>query len=370
MAHIISAKIESLAGRPEVLDIKFHRDINIFYGPNGAGKSSLLKVLHAAMIGETKSLVSVAFRYAEVAIYSVDYNKVFTYTLDRRKTLSTGLLTPSNQEQEQWTITPPRPESSSNRKIHWRNSYLPISRLHELHPSLLHRVPTEDLSESSLDAMFAHNLNYQWQEYSVKISAEIQKAQADGLAAFVKAALSTGRKPTSSNASCSYEAINSFLKRQGAGVDRLLISEKHFETKLKKNSAFRQIAADITVVEENIEKSQKPRADLENLLNRLFNGRKTIKIDREIKITDSEDNTIPIPTLSSGEKHLLKLFISNFLAAESSLIIDEPELSLHISWQRILITSLKQLNPHSQIIAATHSPEVLADIPDENIFKI
>ena len=37
---------------------------------------------------------------------------------------------------------------------------------------------------------------------------------------------------------------------------------------------------------------------------------------------------------------------------------DEPELSLHISWQRKIIPAIKQLNPNAQIIAATHSPEV------------
>jgi len=37
---------------------------------------------------------------------------------------------------------------------------------------------------------------------------------------------------------------------------------------------------------------------------------------------------------------------------------DEPELSLHIEWQEKIISSIRDLNPNSQIIVATHSPEI------------
>ena len=39
-------------------------------------------------------------------------------------------------------------------------------------------------------------------------------------------------------------------------------------------------------------------------------------------------------------------------------IADEPELSLHIEWQRNLISSIRKLNPNAQIIFATHAPEI------------
>ncbi|EKN5948203.1 ATP-binding protein, partial [Yersinia enterocolitica] len=40
---------------------------------------------------------------------------------------------------------------------------------------------------------------------------------------------------------------------------------------------------------------------------------------------------------------------------------DEPELSLHIAWQKNIIPAIKELNPNAQIIAATHSPEVASN---------
>ncbi|MGE4667089.1 AAA family ATPase [Yersinia enterocolitica] len=64
--------------------------------------------------------------------------------------------------------------------------------------------------------------------------------------------------------------------------------------------------------------------------------------------------------LSSGEKQLLILFIETLLQRERQFIFltDEPELSLHIAWQRKIIPAIKKLNPNAQVIAATHSPEV------------
>ncbi|CNH75946.1 AAA family ATPase [Yersinia enterocolitica] len=64
--------------------------------------------------------------------------------------------------------------------------------------------------------------------------------------------------------------------------------------------------------------------------------------------------------LSSGEKQLLILFIETLLQREQQFIFltDEPELSLHIAWQRKIIPAIKKLNPNAQVIAATHSPEV------------
>ena len=44
-------------------------------------------------------------------------------------------------------------------------------------------------------------------------------------------------------------------------------------------------------------------------------------------------------------------------------ITDEPELSLHIAWQRNLLSSIRKLNSNAQIIVATHSPEIAGGFP-------
>lgn len=74
----------------------------------------------------------------------------------------------------------------------------------------------------------------------------------------------------------------------------------------------------------------------------------------------------PLRTLSSGERQVLTMLFS---ASRSSIrtgvfLVDEPELSLHVDWQRTILEELMAQAGQRQIIACTHAPEVGADHPD------
>lgn len=77
----------------------------------------------------------------------------------------------------------------------------------------------------------------------------------------------------------------------------------------------------------------------------------------------NEGREIPLERLSSGEKHALILFYRLiFNSKEGSLVmIDEPEISLHISWQQHFITSLLEICRENMLYAvvATHSPDIV-----------
>ncbi|MDM8549560.1 AAA family ATPase [Desulfobacterales bacterium HSG2] len=64
--------------------------------------------------------------------------------------------------------------------------------------------------------------------------------------------------------------------------------------------------------------------------------------------------------LSSGEKQILIILLTTLLQDRKKcvLLMDEPEISLHIDWQRRLIKNIRQINPNCQVIIATHSPTV------------
>jgi energy-coupling factor transporter ATP-binding protein EcfA2 len=78
----------------------------------------------------------------------------------------------------------------------------------------------------------------------------------------------------------------------------------------------------------------------------------------------SGHDKIDIEWLSSGEKQLLLLFCNAVLARHhaSIVLIDEPELSLNVKWQRKLIDALIESSGESQVqfLLATHSVELLA----------
>ena len=67
--------------------------------------------------------------------------------------------------------------------------------------------------------------------------------------------------------------------------------------------------------------------------------------------------------LSSGEKQLLVILLTALVQDNRPgvLFMDEPEISLHIEWQKRLITLIRTLNPNVQIILCTHSPAIIMD---------
>jgi predicted ATPase len=89
------------------------------------------------------------------------------------------------------------------------------------------------------------------------------------------------------------------------------------------------------------------------------------------KILDEDDNGILLlndgykittTQLSSGEKQLLVILLTVLCQDEkpSVLLMDEPELSLHVSWQYELIKIIRELNPNCQLIIVTHSTSIFA----------
>jgi predicted ATP-dependent endonuclease of OLD family len=56
-------------------------------------------------------------------------------------------------------------------------------------------------------------------------------------------------------------------------------------------------------------------------------------------------------------------------STDGVLLIDEPELSLHVDWQRIILSELMAQAGSRQIIACTHAPEVVGD-HRERMFKL
>jgi energy-coupling factor transporter ATP-binding protein EcfA2 len=103
----------------------------------------------------------------------------------------------------------------------------------------------------------------------------------------------------------------------------------------------------------------------ERILNDFLKGKRVEVGGREGLRILAGDDALNETQLSSGEFHLLYLMVSALVARRRGTVIaiDEPELSMHISWQRRLIQSLFAVASHArpQLILATHSPDVVAE---------
>ena len=89
-------------------------------------------------------------------------------------------------------------------------------------------------------------------------------------------------------------------------------------------------------------------------------GKKIVRTENEIRFSQIGETLVPYQ-LSSGEKQMLAILLTVLVEDQQPyvLFMDEPEVSLHIEWQKQLINLILELNPNVQIILTTHSPAVI-----------
>ena len=81
----------------------------------------------------------------------------------------------------------------------------------------------------------------------------------------------------------------------------------------------------------------------------------------DIRVTDGrKQHSIELENLSSGEKQVVSIFSYLYLSPmkESIVLIDEPELSLSVRWQKRFLLDISKGSQCAGIIAVTHSPFV------------
>lgn len=94
---------------------------------------------------------------------------------------------------------------------------------------------------------------------------------------------------------------------------------------------------------------------------------KSIRITREsgLVVVDNDDpnHILKLEQLSSGEKQEIVLFYELIFETEKQLLllIDEPEISLHIMWQKLFMEDLDRVVSlgNLKVIVATHAPQVI-----------
>lgn len=97
--------------------------------------------------------------------------------------------------------------------------------------------------------------------------------------------------------------------------------------------------------------------------NLMSTTRKTVDRQAQTLVLKQWDETLPLYLLSNGEKQMLTILLTVYMEHEEPyvLFMDEPEISLHIEWQKVLVETILKLNPNVQVILTTHSPAVIMD---------
>jgi hypothetical protein len=103
-----------------------------------------------------------------------------------------------------------------------------------------------------------------------------------------------------------------------------------------------------------------------DIINSMFTNKKIAVNDRRrLTAVLNDGNTISLDRLSAGEKQLMIIFYELLFLThpDMTVIIDEPEISLHVGWQQKLCSLFLDISRIRKIdlLVATHSPQIIHD---------
>lgn len=146
--------------------------------------------------------------------------------------------------------------------------------------------------------------------------------------------------------------------------------------KLSELTKITNIISKAEKIEQTKKKVRQPIEDFLNTVNSYIqsnNGEKQVGIDSDgtIYLKTNQGNKVNIQNLSSGEKQIVTFFAYLIFGLQTSnqsiFIVDEPELSLHLNWQRKFVDSIFSINDNVQLIFATHAPEMIGRHRDKAV---
>ncbi|MGZ9828655.1 AAA family ATPase [Tsukamurella ocularis] len=408
MAYIASFAIEGLSGRPDILEYDLEPDVNIFWGLNGSGKTSLLSILDGALSNQAAHLKDTPFRSASVVLVFrsslLKRDIVIRRSLVKKMAMAIedgeiestsemveigdGIWTEvTHSAPDEWVteivsgVEPGDQQPKINKLAH---VFLPISRFSGSTrggtPLSWGRSREREFDDETLSAMFEQRVKDRWQRYNSLSSSRIRAVQQEGLATILALVFggSTGSDiavPSDQSGEAAHGAVTQFLKEQGI---TLKVGVEDFLRRYDKQPELQEVVAKIAEVAEEIEAIMRPQLEFQQAIDRFYVGDKHLELNDRPSLSSRAasldirfgDERVPLKSLSSGEKQMLQLLLEVLAAGRNAVIIDEPELSMHVDWQLKLVKSMMTINPGCQLILATHSPEIMAEIEDRTVREL
>jgi predicted ATP-binding protein involved in virulence len=363
-------EVDGLLNRSGTIKSELHPDLNIITGRNGAGKTSLLKLLWYVVSGNILlALREVPFKRIKII---TDAYECTVYRLGNVNCKvdfknSQGTWTFNDQEDdEEFSINPA--EDAAN------------PMLIESGSSIF--FPTFRRIEGGFTTNSARaRLNPINRASNIKSKSEIESALE-----VLSSRLSNGRNLFISAISTSdivgllltqYTNLNDkYNEKQKHLSDQTILTIKEFKSDNKQVKNLEKKAAEagdlldkirlsIEELEKDREKIMAPIEVVRELIEKLFKY-SGISIGSRLNFGDAA-NSVNSDSLSAGEKQMLSFICYNAFHQNSTVIIDEPELSLHVDWQRQLFPTLLSQRSSNQFLIATHSPFIYSKYPDKEI---
>ncbi len=343
-------------------DLDFNEDLNILTGRNGSGKTTILKLLWYLISGNLERITPEIW-FDTVEIETSDFD--LTMKVDRQPGGSEGIHL-------NWKIgkgggntrfSPGFPDKnyfipSLNQKIRMISKssiFFPTFRRIEGGYSIPSSPKRSALINSLPDAVF--NL-------ATQISTDNHRFVATVSTHDIVELLTQAYADTHISTNALHTDLSIFITKR---IQDYSVKQEKTEMENLKHavSILEEIRKEVHRLSEEREHLNRPLSVLLGLIGQFFQY-SGIRFTEVVTLGEAED-AIPSEQLSSGEKQMLSFLCYNAFMKNSTIFIDEPELSLHVDWQRLLFPTLLKQGTGNQFIVATHSPMIYSKYPDKEL---
>ena len=366
------------------IDCQFNKDLNVITGRNGSGKTTLLKLIWYLISGNIERIPG------EMTFDSVYLDTdQFTISLNVKRS-SSSVIAPTQRSRRKRgdRVEISLHQKVSNESIQFEAEYIELQnesprvrdvnlKIASLGTSIF--FPTFRRIEGGFSTEVSKNRN---NPYNYPGAIEIERS-LDQLSSILSikshrfvCSISTSdiiHLVTTRYADTSQQTNSSHLQ-----LVRSIMSEiddqdsSHLKNqkqeRLQLNNA-NKIIEKIRELTTNFRQKQEEMLLPFNVLSTFI---ATVFQEKGILLTEKISlggniSKVPSELLSAGEKQILSFLVYNSFYSEVPIFIDEPELSLHVDWQRMLFSILLEQNTGNQFIIATHSPFIYSRYADKEI---
>lgn len=379
-------------------DFEFHDDINIVTGINGCGKTTLLKMLWYAISGNIECLISeisfVEFNLetSDFSLFLINQNYEHNGQLSNIILPEDAVYSPSfiskrskikwhyisNKVQQNGVVNIAGYNPIDERELELLKSLIFESRDSSLFFPTFRRIeggyslinPKIKKPLSNFSTSLAELRQFQREANNVNIQERFDKLSNNMSFAEHKFICSISTHDLGYLLRLHHAETTEKIDEYSLALNKSLISKLENIKSGIEDSKYESLAI--------VSKLQREVADVGNKRDELLQPFKVlselvtkvmhyegVKLDDFI-IGDS-NNAIDSRLLSAGEQQMLSFLCYNAFYENSIIFIDEPELSLHVDWQRRLFPNLMKQQSSNQFIVATHSPCIYAKYPDKEI---
>lgn len=338
---------------------EFNEDLNILTGKNGSGKTTLLKLLWYLLSGKVdEAATEIEFEYTRletdelIVEINKDINIKYKYKTSQGKwveeeieLLGDDYRLPIIKRRQQF--------EQRRRKLEYisgieKSIFFPtFRRIEGGFPNVnmnYRRTYEEELDQ--VMSNFANSLSTDNHLFITSISTNDIKQLLIGKYAQI-----------TEDVNKLHSKMNRFITKEISEID---------EKSQSADKVLRSIKEKVDEVE--MEKRERNRNFelLSQIVEKLFED-KGIKLSESITLGDKAAQALSSSLLSAGEKQMLSFLCYNLFYSNSTIFIDEPEISLHVDWQRMLMKVLFSQESSNQYIISTHSPFIISKYSDKEL---